>query len=75
MQEGILKYNEMNNRYGLWNTRTSEWIDSGFHCGECVDVYDSGNWIHSRVEMDMQRKYYLVGTSYRGNLENIPAKI
>ena len=75
MQEGILKYNEMNNRYGLWNTRTSEWIDSGFHCGECVDVYDCGKWMHSRVEMDMQRKYYLVGTSYRGNLENIPAKI
>ena len=42
MREGILKFNEENNRYGLWDYEKEYWIDNGFHCGECLDVFVKG---------------------------------
>ena len=75
MREGILKFNEENNRYGLWDYDHEYWIDNGFHCGECLDVFVSGRWIHSRMEMGMQSQYYLVGTKFEKNLENISCRI
>ena len=75
MREGILKFNEENNRYGLWDYEKECWIDNGFHCGECLDVFVNGQWIHSRMEMGMQSQYYLVNTKFEKNLENIFCRI
>lgn len=75
MREGILKFNEENNRYGLWDYEKEYWIDNGFHCGECLDVFVNGQWIHSRMEMGMQSQYYLVNTKFEKKLENIFCRI
>ena len=36
MREGRLGYNCENDRYGLLSMDL--WIDTGFHCGECLEV-------------------------------------
>lgn len=36
MREGRLGYNCENGRYGLLSMDL--WIDTGFHCGECMEV-------------------------------------
>ena len=36
MKEGRLGYNSYNKRYGLLSSDL--WIDTGFHCGECLEV-------------------------------------
>ena len=36
MREGRLGYNSYNKRYGLLSSDL--WIDTGFHCGECLEV-------------------------------------
>ena len=36
MREGRLGYNGENGRYGLLSMDL--WIDTGFHCGECMEV-------------------------------------
>ena len=36
MREGRLGYNSSNDRYGLLSSDL--WIDTGFHCGECLEV-------------------------------------
>ena len=38
MREGRLGYNCENGRYGLLSMDL--WIDTGFHCGECMEVLD-----------------------------------
>lgn len=73
MKQGILSYNPENNRYGL--LVNDLWADTGFHCGECLEVMVDGEWVQTRMEMDIGRNWYLVGTPYRGNLEYIKARI
>nr|WP_330423657.1 DUF5348 domain-containing protein [Roseburia intestinalis] len=34
-----------------------------------------GKWVETRMEMDVARNWYLVGTPYRGDLEYIRARI
>ena len=60
MREGRLGYNCENDRYGLLSMDL--WIDTGFHCGECLEVLVDDQW-------------YLVGTPYCGDLECIRARI
>lgn len=73
MKQGRLEYNKENGRYGLFTADT--WIHSGFHCGECLEVLLDDKWIISRMEMDWEGQWYLVGTPYFGHLEYIPARI
>lgn len=70
---GRLGYNAENDRYGL--LVSDLWEKRGFHCGETLEVMVDGKWIPTRMEMGMDRKWYLVGTPYYGNLENITARI
>ncbi|MFR4580497.1 MAG: DUF5348 domain-containing protein [Clostridium fessum] len=51
------------------------WIDTGLHCGECLQILLDGRWVQTRMEMDAERNWYLVGTPYRGDLEYIQARI
>lgn len=71
--EGRLGYNSMNDRYGL--LVKGQWEYTGFHCGEGLEVRVDGKWIETRMEMDMERNWYLAGTPFRCNLENITARI
>ena len=73
MRQGRLGYNSSNDRYGLLSADL--WIDTGFHCGEWLEVLVDGKWGETRMEMDAARNWYLVGTPYRGDLEYIRARI
>ena len=73
MREGRLGYNCENGRYGL--LVMDLWIDTGFHCGECMEVLVDDQWVQTRMEMNLAREWYLVGTPYCGDLEYIRARI
>ena len=73
MREGRLGYNSNNGRYGILSSDL--WIDTGLHCGECLQILMDGKWVETRMEMDAARNWYLVGTPYRGDLEYIRARI
>lgn len=50
MRQGRLGYNSSNDRYGLLSADL--WIDTGFYCGECLEVLVDGKWVETRMEMD-----------------------
>ena len=50
MREGRLGYNSSNDRYGLLSSDL--WIDTGFHCGECLEVLIDDQWVQTRMEMN-----------------------
>lgn len=72
MKEGKLKYNNRNRRYGL--VSSDIWLDTGLHCGESLEVRIDDRWIPTRIEMDEKREWYLIETSYCGNLENVQVR-
>lgn len=53
MREGRLGYNCENGRYGLLSMDL--WIDTGFHCGECMEVLVDDQWVKTRMEMNLAR--------------------
>ena len=59
MREGRLGYNSSNGRYGILSSDL--WIDTGLHCGECLQILMDGKWVQTRMEMDAARNWYLVG--------------
>lgn len=71
--QGRLGYNEKNGRYGL--LVTDLWEDTGFYCGECLEVLVNDKWVKTRMEMGSDMKWYLVGTPYYGDLEYVQARI
>ena len=73
MREGRLGYNSYNKRYGLLSSDL--WIDIGFHCGEGLEVLVDDEWVQTRMEMNLAREWYLVGTPYCGDLEYVQARI
>lgn len=73
MREGRLGYNNSNGRYGILSSDL--WLDTGLHCGECLQVLMDGKWMQTRMEMDADQNWYLVGTPYHGDLEYIQARI
>lgn len=75
--EGRLGYNSENDRYGL--LVCDLWEDSGFHCGECLQVQIDGKWVDTSMEMDWSTGrgvWYLTGTDIRGtDIEYTRARI
>lgn len=69
---GRLGYNPDNGRYGL--LVTDLWEQEGFHCGDTFEVMVDGKWVATRMEMDAERNWYLVGTPYCGDLEYVQAR-
>ncbi len=59
MRKGCLIYDEgsgrMDIRFGL------EEYYGGLHCGEGMEIMVDVEWIHTRIEMDLNSKWYLVG--------------
>ena len=72
MVEGRLGYNLENDRYGL--LVSDLWEKVGFHCGERLEVMVDGKWQQTRMEMGIDRQWYLTVTPYYGNLEYIRAR-
>ena len=73
---GRLGYNSANDRYGL--LVSDLWEDTGFHCGESLEVLVDDEWVETCMEMAWEEdgnKWYLVGTPYKGDLEYIRARI
>lgn len=73
MNTGRLGYNSANDRYGL--LVSDLWEQEGFHCGEVLEVMVDDKWQETRMEMGIDRQWYLVGTPYYGNLEYVRARI
>lgn len=71
--EGRLGYNEENERYGL--LVSDLWENTGFHCGEVLEVLVNDKWVKTRMEMGSDMKWYLVDTPYYGDLEYVQARI
>lgn len=75
--EGRLGYNSQNDRYGL--LVSDLWEDSGFHCGECLQVQIDGKWVDTSMEMDWSTGrgvWYLTSTDIRGtDIEYTRARI
>ncbi len=68
--EGRLHYNLSNERYGI--IRPEVWKVEGLHCGKSFEVNIKGVWVPTRMEMNVQREWYLYGTSLKGTqLENV----
>ena len=72
MRKGCLIYDEgsgrMDIRFGL------EEYYGGLHCGEGMEIMVDGEWIHTRIEMDLNSKWYLVGVA-ADSLIGLPVKI
>ena len=62
---GLLAYNEETNRIGL--LKNDLWINDGFHCGRTMKVQINDEWIDTRLEMNCDDEWYLVGTDIVGN--------
>ena len=43
MKQGRLGYNSSNDKYGL--LASDLWIDTGFHCGEGLEVLVDDKWV------------------------------
>ena len=56
MKQGRLGYNSSNGRYGL--LASDLWIDTGFHCGEGLEVLVDDEWVQTRIEMNLAREWY-----------------
>lgn len=70
---GRLGYNSANDRYGL--LVSDLWEYDGFHCGEVLGVMVDDKCQKTRMEMGLDRQWYLVGTPYYGDLEYVRARI
>lgn len=71
MVYGRLHYNTENERYGVLIKGT--WYYEGLHCGESIEVFIDGEWRICSIEL--AEDWYIAGTFYKGNLENIPVRM
>lgn len=69
---GSLVYDERSGRMDI-RFELDEYY-GGLHCGEGMEVMIDGKWIHTRIEMDTKRKWYLVGVD-ADSLIGLPVKI
>lgn len=63
---GWLSYNYDNERFGIVD-KMDLWLDSGLHCGECLEVYLNDSWVADRIEMNFSKTWYLVETKMTGS--------
>lgn len=70
-----LGYNVEIDRYGILDHDL--FIDSGLHCGECIEVFVDGKWIQDRIEYDHKIKnWYLVKSGLVGEeLEYLKVRV
>lgn len=74
MINGRLMYNGSEGRYGI--VVDGDWHDEGLHCGAGLSVLlPDGTWTDTRIELRGVDEWYLVGTPYSGQLDNIPVQV
>lgn len=63
MQQGKLYYDENTKRYSFrYKDNAGRLQDyGGLHCGEGLEVLLNDVWVPTRMEMNMNRDWYLVG--------------
>lgn len=72
-QEGKLSYNRKAGRYSLL---ISDLWEKDFHCGNQMQVLLYGEWVTTRIEMDIHEQWYLTGTDKKGKeLEGLRVRI
>lgn len=70
----LLGINRENGRYGLLSGDL--WVNDGLHCGQELEVETRDGSILTRLEMDANGNWYLVGTSWSGaDLEGLKVHI
>lgn len=45
------------------------------YCGYVLDVFQYGEWVSTRLEVDAADQWYLVGTPYSGMLDNVRVRL
>ena len=74
MKQGRMGYNRENNRYGL--LICDLWENDGFHCGKTMEVLIDEEWKPTRIEMSIDREWYLVDTPFVGeDLEGLIIRV
>ena len=53
MKQGRLGYNSSNDKYGL--LASDLWIDTGFNCGEGLEVLVDDKWVRTRMDESSKR--------------------
>ena len=71
--QGRLGYNARNGRYGWLLVELGK--KEGFHCGDKMEVLIDGKWVETRMEMSLDRKWYLKGTLYYDDLEYLKVRV
>ena len=60
-----LGFNRENGRYGLLSGDL--WVNDGLHCGQSLEVDTDDGVVLTRLEMDANGEWYLIGTSWSGS--------
>lgn len=69
---GALVYDEVTGRMDI--RFSLEEFYGGLHCGTGLDVLLNDEWVPTRIEMNMERQWYLVGIE-TGTLLGLTVKI
>lgn len=72
MKQGALIFDETIDRYDIRFDLTDYY--GGLHCGDCFDVMISGKWKPTRIEMNMEQEWYLVGVR-AGDLNGLQVRL
>lgn len=59
MKQGALIYDPETERYDIRFGQNDFY--GGLHSGECFDVFAGGKWKPTRIEMNCEQEWYLVG--------------
>lgn len=59
MKQGALIFDERTDRFDIRFDLASYY--GGLHCGDCFEVFAGGKWKPTRIEMGMERGWYLAG--------------
>lgn len=70
---GYLSYNENNNRYGVKDA--TQWLDSGLHCGETIELYIDGSWTVDRIEYDAGEWFFVYSRLKGQDLDGLKARV
>ena len=79
-REGVLYFNQRNERYALWGenifTGYPILLNDGFHCGDTMQVQlKSGKWKSTRIEMRQDGSWYLCNVITPECLNNIKVRV
>ena len=72
MKQGALIFDETADRYDIRFDLADYY--GGLHCGDCFDVMIGGKWKPTRIEMNMEQEWYLVGVR-AGDLNGLRVRL